>query len=58
MAEDTLPPLWEKRGGGSFFTLFVHAAARGTVCALTLKIVNTLMKEKRTRRYIFDVDIK
>ena len=41
-AEDTLvPPLWQKRGG---IFVFVHAAARGGTCALTLKIVNTLVK--------------
>ena len=42
-AEDTLvPPLWEN--GEKQFFFFVHAAARRGICAFTLKIVNTLIK--------------
>ena len=45
-AEDTLlPPLWGTRGKNvGFLGLFVHAAVRGGICAFTLKIVNTLIK--------------
>ena len=31
-------------GGGVFFILSGHAAARGGTCAFTLKIVNTLIE--------------
>ena len=53
-AQDTLVPPWGKREKNvcflniscSFFhkISFVHAAARGGTCALTLKIVNTLIE--------------
>ena len=40
------------------FVFFVHAAARGAICVFTLKLVNTLIKNKLTRRYTFDLDIQ
>ena len=38
--------------------LFVHAAARGGTCGFTLKIANTLIRKKLTRRLAFDLDIE
>ena len=40
-----------------FFNLLVHAAARSAICVFTLKIVNTLIKNNLTRRYIFHLDM-
>ena len=46
-----------KRGGGGLFIYLSATPARGAICVLTFKIVNTLIKNNVTRRYIFHLDM-